>query len=89
MNATPTVSPAGLIDWHDLEIGGMPAFERALRALESAYLELADRHAAHLAEHHAAAPASELVALVRIRLGDLRYRPFDELLAAALSGEES
>ena len=42
---------AGIIDYHDLDTGGMPAYRRALRTLEAQYLELSDRFAQHLAAH--------------------------------------
>ncbi len=90
MNAASAVTSdvhAGLIDWNDVHTGGMPAFERALRALEAGYLELSDRLAA------AQAPtltADAGAAAGRIQVIELpNGRPFAELLAAALAGEGS
>lgn len=42
-------APVALVDYAALHVGGMPAYEQALRALEAGHLELADRFAAHLA----------------------------------------
>lgn len=83
-NATPTITnsaangaPAGLIDWHDVHTGGMPAFERALRVLEAGYLELTDRLAVEQANR------------TGIRGGDLSDQARADLFVAALCGEES
>lgn len=76
---------AGLIDWADVHTGGMPAFERALRALEAGYLELADRLAAAQAAPLTVDPAD---AAGRIHVIDLLAdRPYAALLTQALSGE--
>jgi hypothetical protein len=39
------IATPGLVDWPALHLGGMPAYERALRALEAGYLEIIDRNA--------------------------------------------
>jgi hypothetical protein len=85
---TPADSaPIGLIDWHDVHTGGMPAFERALRALEAGYLELADRLAAAQAQALTVAPTDAAGRIAVIDL--LRGRPFGELVVQTLAGEES